>query len=158
MATTTPNYGLTKPDLSELYDIGVQNTNMDLVDTQMKQNADDIDDMSYHAGDTLDLTPGVFAGRLGSDRKTIHFIIPLTKPFGSDVTGFSLPGNFTIFHSSGGIMQDTKVLSTVGTVAFYNRGRSYGLGVRLVLTTASSMTANRPVCLYANSGCTLVLS
>lgn len=33
MATTTPNYGLTKPDLTELYDIGVQNTNMDLIDS-----------------------------------------------------------------------------------------------------------------------------
>lgn len=158
MASSTTNYGLTKPDATELYDIAVQNENMDKIDTQMKLNADDIDDMSYHAGDTLDLTPGVFAGRLGSDQKTIHFIIPLTKPFGSDVTGFSLPGNFTIFHSSGGIMQDTKVLSTLGTVTFYNRGSSYGLGVRLVLTNASSMTANRPVCLYANAGCTLVLS
>lgn len=40
MATTTPNYGLTKPDLSELYDIGVQNTNMDLIDSLSASKAD----------------------------------------------------------------------------------------------------------------------
>ena len=42
MATTTTNYGLTKPEGSDFYDIGVQNDNMDIIDKQMKPNAKDI--------------------------------------------------------------------------------------------------------------------
>lgn len=42
MATTTTNYGLTKPEGSDFYDIVVQNDNMDIIDKQMKANAKDI--------------------------------------------------------------------------------------------------------------------
>ena len=42
MATKTTNYGLTKPEGSDFYDIGVQNDNMDIIDKQMKANAKDI--------------------------------------------------------------------------------------------------------------------
>ena len=42
MATTTTNYGLTKPEGSDFYDIWVQNDNMDIIDKQMKANAKDI--------------------------------------------------------------------------------------------------------------------
>lgn len=42
MATTTTNYGLTKPEGSDFYDIGVQNDNMDIIDKQMKANANAI--------------------------------------------------------------------------------------------------------------------
>lgn len=39
MATTTTNYGLTKPAGTEKYDISVFNNNADKIDTQMKANA-----------------------------------------------------------------------------------------------------------------------
>lgn len=42
MATTTTNYGLTKPDVGEPIDISVLNENMDKVDKQMKLNAEAI--------------------------------------------------------------------------------------------------------------------
>ena len=42
MATKTTNYGLTKPEGSDFYDIGVQNDNMDIIDKQMKANAKDL--------------------------------------------------------------------------------------------------------------------
>ena len=42
MANKTTNYKLTKPLESEFYDVGVQNENMDKIDTQMKANADAI--------------------------------------------------------------------------------------------------------------------
>lgn len=42
MATKTTNYGLTKPEGSDFYDIGVQNDNMDIIDKQMKANANAI--------------------------------------------------------------------------------------------------------------------
>ena len=40
MATKTSNYQLTKPLASEKYDVGVQNANMDIIDIEMKANAD----------------------------------------------------------------------------------------------------------------------
>ena len=42
MATKTTNYGLTKPEGSDFYDVDVQNSNMEIIDKQMKANADDI--------------------------------------------------------------------------------------------------------------------
>ena len=42
MATKTTNYGLTKPDGADFYDVDVQNSNMEIIDKQMKVNADDI--------------------------------------------------------------------------------------------------------------------
>lgn len=38
MASQTTNYGLTKPDRSERIDVGVFNTNFDIIDTRMKLN------------------------------------------------------------------------------------------------------------------------
>ena len=39
MATETTNLGLTKPDLDDLYDIGVTNNNMDIIDTAIAGKA-----------------------------------------------------------------------------------------------------------------------
>lgn len=38
MAEQTPNYGLTKPELEEFYDVGVQNSNMDIIDSALKNS------------------------------------------------------------------------------------------------------------------------
>ena len=66
MATTTTNYGLTKPEGSDFYDIGVQNDNMDIIDTQMKANAKDI-------------------AQLNSDTKSIiQFLGNMTTPNNSE--------------------------------------------------------------------------
>ena len=46
MATKTTNYGLTKPEGSDFYDIGVQNDNMDIIDKQMKANANGIEQLN----------------------------------------------------------------------------------------------------------------
>ena len=42
MATKTKNYGLEKPDGTDFYDVDVQNSNMDIIDKQMKANANAI--------------------------------------------------------------------------------------------------------------------
>ena len=42
MATQTTNYGLTLPNYDEMADIDVINENMDLIDAQMKKNADGV--------------------------------------------------------------------------------------------------------------------
>lgn len=39
MANKTTNYGLTKPLPEEFYDINVQNNNMDIIDTELKNRA-----------------------------------------------------------------------------------------------------------------------
>lgn len=66
MATKTTNYGLTKPEGSDFYDIGVQNDNMDIIDKQMKANANDI-------------------AQLNSDTKSIiQFLGNMTTPNNSE--------------------------------------------------------------------------
>lgn len=66
MATKTTNYGLTKPEGSDFYDIGVQNDNMDIIDKQMKANAKDI-------------------AQLNSDTKSIiQFLGNMTTPNNSE--------------------------------------------------------------------------
>jgi hypothetical protein len=37
MPKTTTNYGLTKPNVEDFYDVNVQNNNMDIIDTKMKE-------------------------------------------------------------------------------------------------------------------------
>ena len=66
MATKTTNYGLTKPEGSDFYDIGVQNDNMNIIDKQMKANAKDI-------------------AQLNSDTKSIiQFLGNMTTPNNSE--------------------------------------------------------------------------
>ena len=66
MATKTTNYGLTKPDGADFYDVDVQNDNMDIIDKQMKANANDI-------------------AQLNSDTKSIiQFLGDMTTPNNSE--------------------------------------------------------------------------
>ena len=54
MATKTTNYGLTKPDGADFYDFDVQNDNMDIIDKQMKANANDIAQLNSDKVDKSD--------------------------------------------------------------------------------------------------------
>lgn len=58
MANKTTNYKLTKPLESEFYDVGVQNENMDKIDTQMKANADAIEALQEGQSGKADLVSG----------------------------------------------------------------------------------------------------
>lgn len=58
MANKTSNYKLTKPLESEFYDVGVQNENMDKIDTQMKANADAIEALQEGQSGKADLVDG----------------------------------------------------------------------------------------------------
>ena len=53
MATKTTNYGLTKPDGTDFYDVDVQNSNMEIIDKQMKTNADDIKQLNSDLGNAF---------------------------------------------------------------------------------------------------------
>ena len=58
MANKTTNYKLTKPLESEFYDVGVQNENMDKIDTQMKANADAVEALQKGQSGKADLVGG----------------------------------------------------------------------------------------------------
>ena len=58
MANKTTNYKLTKPFESEFYDVGVQNENMDKIDTQMKANADAVEALQKGQSGKADLVDG----------------------------------------------------------------------------------------------------
>ena len=58
MANKTANYKLTKPLESEFYDVGVQNENMDKIDTQMKANADAVEALQKGQSGKADLVDG----------------------------------------------------------------------------------------------------
>jgi hypothetical protein len=73
MSTNTTNYGLVKPTkATDNADIGVVNSNMDIIDTQLKVNADNIGDMS-----TVPTTSKIVSGAITelfqsvSDGKTL---------------------------------------------------------------------------------------
>ena len=53
MATKTTNYGLEKPDGTDFYDVDVQNSNMDIIDKQMKANANAITQLNSDLKDAL---------------------------------------------------------------------------------------------------------
>ncbi len=81
MATKTTNYGLTKPDGADFYDVDVQNDNMDIIDKQMKANANaitqlnsDYDTIIVGASvSTVSQTISHYGGRKLSDYKFIVF-------------------------------------------------------------------------------------
>ena len=81
MATKTTNYGLTKPEGSDFYDIGVQNDNMNIIDKQMKANAKDIAQLNSDydtiivgaSVSTVSQTISHYGGRKLSDYKFIVF-------------------------------------------------------------------------------------
>ena len=53
MATKTTNYGLEKPDGTDFYDVDVQNSNMDIIDKQMKANANAITQLNSDLKDAF---------------------------------------------------------------------------------------------------------
>ena len=58
MANKTENYELTKPLASEFYNVEVQNNNMDIIDAQMKANADAITALQDGQENKADLVEG----------------------------------------------------------------------------------------------------
>lgn len=52
MATNTTNYNLVKPSENEYYDINVSNSNLDIIDTEIKKINDKFDSVSTDAQST----------------------------------------------------------------------------------------------------------
>lgn len=53
MSTETTNYRLKKPSADEFYDISVHNDNADIIDAQMKENADAAENAGRHIADKM---------------------------------------------------------------------------------------------------------
>ena len=91
MATKTTNYGLTKPEGSDFYDIGVQNDNMDIIDKQMKANAKDIAQLNsdiaglqfdvIHLSGTTDEYGQLWVGDTGINLSDVKFIDCVSNTF-----------------------------------------------------------------------------
>ena len=100
MATTTTNYGLTKPEGSDFYDIGVQNDNMDIIDKQMKANAKDIaqlnSDMSNLKFDiirlsgTTDEYGQLWVGAPNIELDKVTYIDCLTSTFSRSIAPYGI--------------------------------------------------------------------
>ena len=52
MATNTTNYNLVKPSENEYYDINISNSNLDIIDTEIKKINDKLDSVSTDAKST----------------------------------------------------------------------------------------------------------
>ena len=70
MATKTTNYGLEKPDGTDFYDVDVQNSNMDIIDKQMKANANAITQLN---SDKENKSNKIFKNNGASNDITIEF-------------------------------------------------------------------------------------
>lgn len=155
MASSTTNYGLTKPDATELYDIAVQNTNMDLIDSLSASKSE----MYYHAGDSVNLYFTINAGILTGGQKEVRFSIPLPKPIDSSITddNIEISGKWVIRHADGGNYLATNVtLQSLGTVSY--RIVANGVQVRVQMTNAVSFANNSVVAVMGDTGATLTFS
>ena len=70
MATTTTNYGLTKPAGTDKYDISVQNGNMDIIDTKLKATEVVASTAKSTADAALPKAGGTMTGKLVAQSNT----------------------------------------------------------------------------------------
>jgi hypothetical protein len=80
MATKTTNYGLTKPSYNETADIGVINSNMDIIDAKMKENADNVSTLATEVDELDNGLNSLFRYYEGVD---------LTQKFASEIANYS---------------------------------------------------------------------
>ena len=100
MATKTTNYGLEKPDGTDFYDVDVQNSNMDIIDKQMKANANAItqlnSDMSgfrftwIRLSGTSNSDGIIWCGETGIDLKNVEWIDCLSNTFSNNSLHFGM--------------------------------------------------------------------
>ena len=155
MASSTTNYGLTKPDATELYDIAVQNENMDLIDSLSASKSE----MYYHAGDSVNLYFTINTGILTGGQKEVRFSIQLPKPIDSSITAdnIEISGKWVIRHADGGsYLANNVTLQSLGTVSY--RIVANGVQVRVQMTNAVSFANNSVVAVMGDAGATLTFS
>ncbi|MGF7145982.1 hypothetical protein HNQ56_004430 [Anaerotaenia torta] len=79
MAEQTGNYGLIKPAENEYYDINVQNTNMDIIDTELKKQETDLDEIRENtetvSTSTLSQHKSIFSAGTGSNNEGTEYDI-----------------------------------------------------------------------------------
>lgn len=80
MATQTTNYGLTKPSYNETADIGVINSNMDIIDAKIKENADNASTLAIEVDEIDNGLNSLFRYYEGVD---------LTQKFANEIANYS---------------------------------------------------------------------
>lgn len=99
MSTTTTNYALVKPDTTDYYDINVNNSNMDIIDAQLKLNANVTNVKEYGAigdGVTNDTAAIQSAINSISGRGILFF------PIGDYKASIEVPARISILGQGGG--------------------------------------------------------
>lgn len=79
MATNTPNYNLVKPSGTEFADIDVLNGNSDIIDAQMKTNADNISAATTELNNKFDKTGGILTGDVNVQKNLPRYRLQTTN-------------------------------------------------------------------------------
>lgn len=86
MSKNTKNYGLTKPEDTDFYDISDQNGNMDIIDEALKSIEDSKEPLSLKGSITVDNTSWV-SGSYGSEM-AYRKQVPIAGVTDTDTVGF----------------------------------------------------------------------
>ena len=104
-----------------------------------------VDDLYYHAGDSVSLTTVICAGILTGTKNLVRFFIPLSKPIDATSVSATSMTLTTRSVSGGSIINSQNVIGSLDyTVAFTKKAN--GIYVQITLTNpASSETNNTPL-------------
>lgn len=127
MPTNTPNLNLIKPLVSENYDVGVFNSNADLIDSAVKSVMDDVSD----AQDDIELAET----NISSLQSSVASIIALLGLGGIESEGSNADGNFIRFESGFMICWGVATAETTSTNALSNGGFRSGIVTRTLPST-----------------------
>lgn len=129
MATQTTNLNLTKPNINELYNVGVFNENFDKIDGAIGQKLSSLPSAMYNGGSpsTMIGTASVFQGVSAFSGYTAQHTITEPKCFSADPNGFKVLKSGTyllLLHAH----YNTSVSSVQMATQFYNYTKSAGVG------------------------------
>lgn len=109
---------------------------------------------AYKSGDSISLEGFIAGGFITSSSTTIFFFIPLNKPIVA--TTATLSGNISVRSSTGSYAVNNQSVSSVGTVT--TSIRDSGITVRIVASSAFSVTNNAPITIFGESSLALSFS
>ncbi len=151
MSTTTSNYSLTKPAVNNATDEdlwgSMLNTNMDLIDTQMKASADLITEIETDLGEKANITGNTFTGA------QLVTATVITSSSNSIATDFSANNNFTHTLTENTTLANPSniVAGQSGSIQFTNHASSpktlaYGTYFKFPGGTVPTLTASNSAC------------
>ena len=114
MSTTTTNYGLIKPALTDAADITAMNPNWDTIDAKIKKNADDIASLPEGAKSGTTNPTSSTKGAIGQ-----HYINSATGIVFVCIAANEVSGTYT-WKAVGNVLKSTKVNTTLNASNWSN--------------------------------------